>query len=89
MPEQELDGPDVRSGFKQMGGEAVPQGMDRNVFAQARASRPALHAICTGLDVIGRSGFLPGKSQGWSEAPFVADKPSNTREEDPAVEGRA
>ena len=52
------------------------------------ASRAALHAMCTGVDVIGRSGIWPGKSQGWSEAPAVAE-PSSTRGGGRATEARA
>ena len=36
MPEQDLDGPDVGSGFEQVGRETMAQSMDRNAFTQAR-----------------------------------------------------
>jgi hypothetical protein len=32
MSEQELDRADVRAAFQEMGGEAVPQGVDRDVL---------------------------------------------------------
>ena len=35
MAEQDLDGPEVGAGLEQMGGEAVPQGVDGDVLAQA------------------------------------------------------
>ena len=43
MPEQDLDGPHVGAGLEQVGGEAVAQGMDADVLAQARGPqrRPA------------------------------------------------
>src|SRR4051794_2982962 len=34
MTEQDLDGPQVGAGLEQMGGEAVPQGMDDDPFLQ-------------------------------------------------------
>ena len=41
MSEQELDGSDVRAAFQEMGGEAVPQGVDGDVLAQpARRGQP-------------------------------------------------
>src|SRR5688572_893036 len=36
MPEQDLDGSQVRAGFEQMSGEAVPQNMRMNLIAEAR-----------------------------------------------------
>ena len=36
VPEQDLDGPEVGAGLQQVGGEAVPQGVDSDVLAQAR-----------------------------------------------------
>src|SRR5580704_11561980 len=36
MPEQELDRSEVRTVFQEMGGEAVPQGVNGDVLAQPR-----------------------------------------------------
>ena len=36
VPEQDLDRPEVGAPFEEMGREAVPQGMDRDVFVQTR-----------------------------------------------------
>ena len=38
MPQQQLDRPDVGPGLQQMGREAVAQGVDGDVFAQARGA---------------------------------------------------
>ena len=35
MAEQDLDGPQVGAGLEQVGGEAVPQGVDGDVLVQA------------------------------------------------------
>ena len=63
MPEQDLDGPHVRAGLQQVGGEAVAQGVHSDMLA--RAPRPpgrACRPICTVRGMIGRSGQRPGKS---------------------------
>ena len=71
MPEQDLDGPDVGPGLQEVGGEAVPQGMNGDVLAQSRGltSVPAdlLHRvgmerllrILTREEVSVRTGRLP------------------------------
>ncbi len=38
MPEQHLDRPDVGAGLQQVSGLAVPQGVESDVFAQARVA---------------------------------------------------
>ena len=44
MPEQDLDDPEVGAALQQVGGEAVPQGVNSHMLAQprglARAGKP-------------------------------------------------
>ena len=71
MPEQDLDGPDVGAGLEQVGGEAVPQGVDGDVLAQPGGPRGLRgRACCTVPAVMGRPGTSPGKSQSVGRAAF-------------------
>ena len=71
MPEQDLDGADVGAGLEQVGGEAVPQGVDGDVLAQPggaggldadpvhRAGGDGAARDVAGEEPVGRAGGLP------------------------------
>ena len=71
VAEQDLDGPQVGAGLEQVGGEAVPQGVDGDVLLQARrpagpGDRPSSQPAAE----IGPSGSRPGNSQVCGRAAF-------------------
>ena len=72
MPEQDLDGPQVGAGLKQVGGEAVPQGVCTVTClpSPAACDRARRQIRVTVRMLIGRSGSRPGNSQVRGRAAF-------------------
>jgi hypothetical protein len=63
MSEQELDGSEVSAAFQEMGGEAVPQGVDSDCLPSPALRAARTHAQHTDFAVKGRPGICPGNSQ--------------------------
>ena len=70
VSEQHLDRPDVGAGLEQVGGEAVPQGMDGDVLVQAGGPSGLDADPVHGADGDGPPGTRPGKSQSVGRAAF-------------------
>ena len=89
MAEQDLDGPEVGAGLQQMGGEAVPQGVDGDVLAQARGlARPGTHFRAPRCAVIGSIRDVTGEEPVGrpDRLPVLAeDREQSGREHDVAV----
>ena len=61
MAQQDLDGPQVGTGFEQVGGEAVAQGMDGDVLAQTGLVAGTAAGLPYAIGLMGVSGSAPGK----------------------------
>src|SRR5262245_16271505 len=64
MAQQELNSTDVRTGFEQVGSEAVPQGMWVNAFIQARPFGRLLHCVIYASGIDGNVTVLVGTFAG-------------------------
>ena len=74
MTEQELDGADVSSVFKQMNSECVPQGMGRDRFGDTAAAVGPLARMLDGVfgDVIAGNGAWKQPMRGLFDSPPAA-----------------
>ena len=63
VAEQDLEDADVGPGLEQMGGEAVPQGVDGDRFRQAGRRTATRQAACSVAVLTGLPWSRPGNSQ--------------------------
>ena len=71
VPEQDLDGADVGAGFEEVGGEAVAEGVDGDVLAQAGGCvRPGRRPGATALPVMGSPRDVAGEEPSVGRAAF-------------------
>jgi hypothetical protein len=59
MPEELLDGADIVAGDQQMGGEAVPEGMAADLFADTGGARGSVDGLADGVVTNSKLGAHP------------------------------